>query len=211
MRSWKDRWYTFKQPILNGRQQRWNAETENTHVTLEQHHTKEPVHESSVKLRENLSVSKSNESTSVTESPAENIGSKRPRTWGSMVGPIALAIFPTHARASSEGLPLRGAIWEKQFHLSGLLLYAYTCYRKNLQHKCGMLQNRKYICYPWATPHKKQFVKILLQLRENLSVIYNFFLYNPHRKNNFPIKELETVPQVHLQDQEVWRNGSFAL
>lgn len=50
-------------------------------------------------------------STSVGERPAENITSKRPRTWGSITVPIAFAMLPTQAKASSEGLPLRGAIY----------------------------------------------------------------------------------------------------
>lgn len=44
------------------------------------------------------------------ERPAANMQSSRPRTWGSIAGPMAFAKFPTQVIASWDGLPLRGAI-----------------------------------------------------------------------------------------------------
>lgn len=35
---------------------------------------------------------------------------------GSITGPMALAMLPTQAKASSEGLPLRGAIYGYEQH-----------------------------------------------------------------------------------------------
>lgn len=48
----------------------------------------------------------------VTETPAENMASKRLRTWGSIANPIAFAKFPTQAKASGDGRPLRGEIYK---------------------------------------------------------------------------------------------------
>lgn len=61
-----------------------------------------------------LMVICSSASTRVGERPAANIASKRLRTQGSMAEPMAFAKFPTQAMASTEGLPLRGAIYESK-------------------------------------------------------------------------------------------------
>lgn len=46
----------------------------------------------------------------IGERPAENIGSRRARTCGSIAELMAFAKLPTQANASGDGLPLRGAI-----------------------------------------------------------------------------------------------------
>lgn len=48
----------------------------------------------------------------VTDRPPENIASKRLRTWFSIASPIAFAKFPTQAKASGKGRPLRGPIYK---------------------------------------------------------------------------------------------------
>lgn len=114
----ENHWNAIKQPILNSREQIWNTEiTINNNENLK---SLKRIYNYNVWERRFMNntlyliVICSRASTSVRERPAENITSKRPRTWGSNAGPIAFAMLPTQAKASGEGLPLRGAIYRQK-------------------------------------------------------------------------------------------------
>lgn len=127
MGFWKNQGNATKQPILNSRQQRWNTiiTTDEKLNSFWRNYNQNSCEWRLIKWitftyqkinkMAYLTVICSRASTSVEERPAENITSKRPRTWGSITGPIAFEMLPTQAKASSEGLPLRGAIYRKKF------------------------------------------------------------------------------------------------